>query len=261
MRTSRPPSPFLRPLPERRAALLLHAFALALTLLSGSLLRAQDAALLEAEAARGILTGNQGVQWTVTVTGSRDARFLATSQGGRIFAEVLEPEESVGSRYLAEAKGDMWFWKPGVSRPVSISRRQRLTGDAAIGDIASTSFVEGYRVTGQEPTELNGEKATIYTMEATGISDTYAKIRYWVVAPGNLGKKAEFYARSGNLVRTSTMEYGNSVNGRPFLSRMVIQDGSRTLTLTFSKVQLGSFPASMFTRENLGGPRSKGPRR
>lgn len=236
------------------------AVAAAITL-AASALAAQDAALMEAEAARGILTGDQGVQWTVSVTGSRDARFLAISQGGKIFAEVLEPEDSVGSRYLAEARGDMWFWRPGVSRPVSISRRQRLTGDAAIGDIATTSFVEGYRVAGQEPGEVGGEKATIYTMEATGLSDTYAKIRYWVVEDGNLGKKAEFYARSGNLVRTSTMEYGNTVNSRPFISKMVIQDGSRTLTLTFSDVQLGNFPASTFTRENLGGPRSKSKRR
>jgi len=248
------------PLPKALWAHPLAALAIAAPL-ALSPARAQDDALLQAEAARGLLTGNQGVQWTVNVSGSREARFFAVSQGGKIFAEVLAPEESVGSRYLAEAGGDMWFWKPGVSRPVSISRRQRLTGDAAIGDIASTSFVEGYRVAGQEPGEVNGEKATVYTMEATALSDTYAKIRYWVVNQGNLGKKAEFYARSGNLVRTSTMEYGNTVNGRPFISKMVIEDGSRTLTLTFSNVQVGNFPASMFTRENLGGPRSKGPRR
>lgn len=222
---------------------------------------AQDAALLAAEKSRGILTGGTGVQWTVNVSGNKNAKFVATSQGGKIFAEVIEPADATGRRYLAESDGQMWFWKPGLSRPVSVSKRQRLSGDAAIGDIASTSFVDGYKVAGQEDGEVDGEPATIYTMTGNSLGDTYAKIRYWVTKNGNLGKKAEFYAKSGNLVRSSTMEYGNEAAGRPFLSKMVVTDSGSTITLKFSEVKIGSYPASMFTRENLGGPKSTGPKR
>lgn len=232
-----------------------------LSLFGCSVVTAQDAALLAAEQARGILTGNQGVQWTVTVSGTKNAKFVATSQGGKIFAEVIEPADATGRRYLAESDGAMWFWKPGLSRPVSVSKRQRLSGDAAIGDIASTSFVDGYKLDGEEPGEVNGEAATVYTMKANSPGDTYARINYWVTTKGNLGKKAEFYARSGTLIRSSTMDYQNTVNGRPFLSQMVIVDGGTTITLKFSDVRVGSFPASLFTRENLGGPKSTGPRR
>ena len=234
---------------------------LALTFGSLPLVCAQDAALLDAEKARGILTGNTGVQWTVDVSGSKNAKFIATSQGGKVYAEVIEPADAQGRKYLAEAKGNMWFWKEGLSSPVSVSKRQRLTGDAAIGDIASTSFVEGYKVDGKEDGEVDGEAATIYTLKANSLGDTYAQIKYWVTKNGNLGKKAEFYARSGNLLRSSTMEYGNSVNGRPFLSSMTIQDGSRTIKLKFSNVKVGSFPDSMFTRGNLDGKNSSGPGR
>ncbi len=223
---------------------------------------AQDAALLAAEQARGILTGGTGVRWTVKVTGKKDAKFTAISQGGKIFAEVVEPAEATGRRYLAEAKGNMWFWKPGLSSPVLVSKRQRLSGDAAIGDIASTSYVEGYKVTGQEDGEVKGEAATIYTMEANSLGDTYAKIRYWVTKKENLGKKAEFYTKSGTLIRSSTMEYNNKANGRPFLSKMVVSDSGSTITLSFSEVALDNFPAKLFTRENLGGPKATtGPRR
>lgn len=222
---------------------------------------AQDAALRQAEQARGILTGNTGVQWTVNVSGSKSAKFVATSQGGKVFAEVIEPADAQGRKYLAEAKGNMWFWKPGLSSPVSVSKRQRLSGDAAIGDIASTSYVEGYKVDGQEAGEVGGEPATVYTLKANSLGDTYAMIKYWVTKSGNLGKKAEFYARSGTLLRTSTMEYGNTANGRPFLSSMVIKDGNRTISLRFTNVKIGSFPSSMFTRENLGGTKSTGSQR
>jgi hypothetical protein len=229
-------------------------------LLVAPALRAQDAALLAAEQARGILTGT-GVRWTVNVSGNKSAKFVATSQGGKIFAEVIEPADATGRRYLADSGGDMWFWKPGLSRPVSVSKRQRLSGDAAIGDIASTSYVDGYKVTGQEDGEVNGEAATVYTMEANSLGDTYAKIKYWVTKSGNLGKKAEFYAKSGNLVRSSTMDYQNKANGKPFLSKMVVADGGNTITLSFTGVELGNYPASLFTRENLGGPKNSGPRR
>jgi len=222
---------------------------------------AQDAALLAAEKARGILTGNTGVRWTVNVSGNKSAKFVAISQGGKIFAEVVEPADATGRRYLAESDGAMWFWKPGLSRPVSVSKRQRLSGDAAIGDIASTSYVDGYKVAGQEDGEVNGEAATVYTLVANSLGDTYAKIRYWVTKEGHLGKKAEFYAKSGNLIRSSTMEYKNQANGRPFLSKMVVNDGGRTINLAFSEVNIGSFPADLFTRENLGGPKNTGPRK
>ena len=234
-----------------------------LLFLIGSLTSAtgEDAALLEAERARGILTGNQGVQWTVNVSGTKNAKFVATSQGNKIFAEVIEPADATGRRYLAESDGNMWFWKPGLSRPVSVSKRQRLSGDAAIGDIASTSFVDGYKVEGSEAGEVNGEAATVYTMKSNSPSDTYAMIKYWVTGKENLGKKAEFYAKSGTLIRSSTMDYKNIADGRPFLSEMVIVDGGTTITLKFSDVQIGSFPADLFTRENLGGPKSTGPKR
>lgn len=232
-----------------------------LTLLTTSPLLAEDAALIAAEQARGISTGNTGVQWTVSVSGTKSAKFVATSQGGKVFAEVVEPADAQGRRYLAEAKGNMWFWKPGISRPVSVSKRQRLSGDAAIGDIASTSFVDGYKLVGKEAGEVSGEAATVYSLKANSLGDTYSLIKYWVTNNGNLGKKAEFYAKSGTLLRSSTMEYNNTANGRPFLSKMVINDQGRTITLQFSDVKIGNYPAKLFERENLGGPKSSGPGR
>ncbi len=227
-------------------------------LLATPALRADDAALLAAEQSRGVLTDGAGVQWVVAVTGSKNAKFLATSQNGKVYAEVIEPEEAKGRKYLAESKGNMWFWKPGISRPVSVSKRQRLSGDAAIGDIASTSFVDGYKLVDSQPGEVDGEAATVFTMKANSLGDTYSQIKYWVTKSGNLGKKAEFYAKSGTLIRTASMQYGNTAKGRPFLSKMVIQDSGQTITLSFSDVKISNYPDKMFTRDHLTGRRSTG---
>ncbi len=98
-------------------------------------------------------------------------------------------------------------------------------------------------------------------MKANSLGDTYAMIKYWVTTKGNLGKKAEFYANSGNLIRSSTMTYGNQVNGRPFLSQMTVTDSGTTINLKFSGVKIGSYPAKMFTRDNLGGAKAPTPGR
>ncbi|NNE91508.1 MAG: outer membrane lipoprotein-sorting protein, partial [Verrucomicrobiales bacterium] len=99
----------------------------------------------------------------------------------------------------------------------------------------------------------DGEPVTVYTMSANSLGDTYKEIKYWVTNSGNLGKKAEFFAKSGTLVRTATMEYENTANGGPFLSKMVIQDGARTVTLSFSDVEIGSYQADLFDRNKLDG--------
>jgi hypothetical protein len=57
------------------------------------------------------------------------------------------------------------------------------------------------------------------------------------------------------------MEYNNKAGGKPFLSKMVVIDGGNTITLSFSDVNLGNFPANLFTRENLGGPKDTGLKR
>ena len=51
----------------------------------------------------------------------------------------------------------IWFVKPGLRRPVSISARQRLSGDAANGDIASTNYARDYEGTLAGEEAVNGE--------------------------------------------------------------------------------------------------------
>lgn len=230
-----------------------------LSLSAAGLLSANDKMLIDAERHRGVMTGNEGIQWRVDVEnqggqGAPKAAFMAVSQGNRIYAEVIEPASAKGRKYIASSEGNMWFWKPGLSRPVAVYRRQRLSGDAAIGDIASTSFVDGYSLISAEPGEIGGQPAIVYSLRADSIMDTYAKIKYWVTkSVPHLGKKAEFYTRTGSLLRTSTMFYENQINGKPFLSRMEVVDSSRRVILTYSNPKLGQYSPALFDKDTLSG--------
>ncbi len=224
-----------------------------------------DEVLRKAELSRGAIMGTeQGVQWTVNVDSTENgeaqsAKLSVTAEGGKIFAEILEPLDAQGRKYIVDGD-DMWFFRPGLSRPVSVSKRQRLSGDAAIGDVASTNFLDGYDIAGVEHKDHEGVLHNVYTLTAASRSSTYGKIIYWVSSKGGLGSKAEYYAPSGKLLRIATMSYGNQVTlsgeSVPFISEMKIEDitGShRVTTLHFTDVQIGDYPDSLFDPENLKG--------
>ena len=236
--------------------------SLTVFLAASQFLLAKDPLLLDAERYRGVMTGEQGVQWRVDVEnsggqGAKNATFMAVSQGNKIYAEVILPEAAKGRKYIASSDGNMWFWKPGLSRPVAVYRRQRLTGDAAIGDIASTSFVDGYTVVSASAGEVDGEAAVVYTLKADSIMDTYHQIKYWVTKETHLGKKAEFYTRTGSLLRTSKMTYKNEVDGKPFLSKMVVTDSDRKVVLNYSEPKLGQYSPALFNKDFLSGGSTK----
>lgn len=244
--------------------LLFITSVIAASSLAAQEIESADPLLSDAEKYRGVLTGSQGMQWRVDVqsTSGRTpkAAFYAVSQGNQIFADVVEPDSAKGRKYIATSDGQMWFWKPGLSKPVAVYRNQRLKGDAAIGDIASTSYVKGYNVTERVETELDGEEVVLFTLvtapSATRLvnnSSGFHKIRYWVTKEKHLGVKAEFYSRTGSLMRTSTMAYENELEGEPFISKMVVEDSGRTVTLSYSQHKLGQYDPSIFDVSKLGG--------
>jgi hypothetical protein len=212
--------------------------------------------LLEAsDRARG--GGLPGVSWTVRVT-ARDGSAVQTRElvvrasGDSSLLEFLAPLKVKGQKMLLAGR-NMWFVQPGIPRPVPISPRQRLTGQAANGDIASTNYASDYTPTLLREDTLDGEECVVLDLQALNRSVTYDRILYWVAKSRRLGLKAEFLSVSGKPLKTAVFEYGNQVAHRgrvqPFVSRMVITDALSTgsvTTLEYSDVEVGAIPPSTF---------------
>ena len=80
--------------------------------------------LRAADQARGNL---EGITWTVTITSNKKdkASIMALdvkSRGFDIVAISTAPPKYKGNK-LIMLNGNMWFYKPGLSKPVPISRR------------------------------------------------------------------------------------------------------------------------------------------
>ncbi len=218
--------------------------------------------LKKSDQARG--GGLPGLSWEIRSqnSGSRVSeddppmRLLIKASDHASLAETLEPLRSKGARML-QVERNMWLTKPGLKKPIPISPRQRLTGQAAIGDIAATNYVRDYTPTLLREEKINGETCYLLELTATSRQATYDKLRYWISASSNLGVQAEFNSLSGKKLKSAVFEYGNRVNvqGRviPFVSRMVISDAltDAKTTLDYSHITVKPIAPSEFDPGNL----------
>lgn len=167
------------------------------------------------------------------------------------------PVFSRGTKMLMRRR-NMWFLSPDIKKPVPISPRQRLLGDASNGDIATVNLARDYtaKITG----DATVDNIACHKIElvARTKDTTYDRIVYYVTKSDQLGIKAEYYTLSGRLFKTASMRYENklTIGGRtiPFLSRMEIGDAvdkKQKTVMTYANPQLRSIPPSRFDLQSL----------
>lgn len=214
-----------------------------------------ESLLQESDRARG---GHfPGLVWTITIDShepERDEHQVMITQvvGNKTRVEYSAPEKIKGQSILMLGR-NMWFIKPGLQKPVPISPRQRLLGQASNGDIAATHYAEDYSVTASAEESINGEPCVMLDLLAKAKNTTYDRIRYWISLNRKVGVKAEFYTVSGKHFKTATFEYGNQISheGRryPFVSKMVIVDALKSdnaTTMNYSGIAVKKINSAVF---------------
>jgi hypothetical protein len=151
----------------------------------------------------------------------------------------LSPPKSKGNKILM-VKGNMWFYRTGLSKPIPISRRQKLMGQAAYGDIASTNYARDYQATLLAEEEINGELCDVFDLKSINKKTTYDRIKYWISKERLVGVKAEYFTVSGKIFKSAAMEYANTVTidavARPFISKISIKEALGSNDVTFLKL-------------------------
>ena len=236
---------------------------LAATILIGTQAHAgiePKALLTAADRARGGI--NQGLTWTVTVDSQDEGEKSSTqyqvrTKGDNAYVEVLEPARSKGEVFLFNDR-TIWFFKPSLKKPVAISARQKLSGQAANGDIASTNYARDYEAKIVKEETVEGEACYVLELKSKGENTTYDGIRYWVSKQKNLGVKAEFLSLEGKAIKVATFAYKNKIKleGKTveFVSSTTISDaqnpGNRSV-MTYAEPALVKAPDSLFNVNNL----------
>jgi hypothetical protein len=216
--------------------------------------------LKDADRARGGLAN--GITWNATVEATEEGdtttrTFLVKARGNDALVESLAPPRYKGEIMLFNDR-TIWFVKPGLRKPVSISARQRLTGDAANGDIASTNYARDYEGTIAGEDTVDGEAAYRLELKARARNVTYDRIRYWIAKERHLGLKAEFLTVGGEVFKTADFVYGNVLKtpaGRyEFVSKMTIRDATgsgRVTVISFGLPKPETHAPSLFNINNV----------
>jgi outer membrane lipoprotein-sorting protein len=185
--------------------------------------------LKTADESRGNL---QGIAWEVVVEAIENERtdnltYDIKARGFDISGMSLAPPKYKGNKLLM-SNNNMWFYKPGLSKAIPISQRQKLMGNAAYGDIAATNYAEDYDAAPLPDETVNGEECYVFDLTSKNDKTTYDRIKYWISKKRLIGVKAEYFTVSGKKFKTAEMEYGNQVvvNGkpRPFISKITLHD-------------------------------------
>lgn len=216
--------------------------------------------LKQSDLARG--TVKTGLTWQSQISteqgGEKSQRsFNVKVKGDDAYVEATAPDRNKGEIYLFNNR-NMWFFKPSLKKPVSISSKQKLTGQAANGDIASTNYARDYTPTIEKEETLNGEKHYVLILKANAANLTYDSIRYWINAKTKLAVKAEFLDLQGKAFKLGEMQYNNSITyeGKkvPFVSEMKISDvkfKNDFSLIRYSTPKAESHPDSIFKVNNL----------
>ncbi|HEX7027148.1 MAG TPA: outer membrane lipoprotein-sorting protein [Gammaproteobacteria bacterium] len=206
--------------------------------------------------------GLPGIEWMIVMqTVEPDFEEIRKMQVRALdntsLATTVWPPRMSGSKLLQVGR-NMWYAKPDLRKPISISSRQKLSGPAANGDIASTNYVLDYDPTLVGEETVNGEPAHVLDLVAKNKWVTYDRIRYWVSKQRKVALKAEFYTVSGKLFKTATFENDNEIvyQGEriPFVSKMIIRDEVKDghySVLEYSAVEAKALSPSQFHVSSL----------
>ncbi len=136
------------------------------------------------------------------------------------FTEYLSPPREAGTKML-KLDDKLWTYSPQTDRVIQISghmlRQSVMGSDMSYNDMMEDRpLTELYEATLERSVEIDGRDHWIMLLEA--------KVKGWIDKEYLLPMKEELYAKSGKLLKTSTMDGIKKVQGRWFPSRFIFKD-------------------------------------
>ena len=144
------------------------------------------------------------------------------------FTEYLSPPREKGTKMLK--LGDkLWTYSPQTDRVIQISghmlRQSVMGSDISYNDMMEDRPLEElYEATLEGSVDIDGRDHWIMFLETKVTGLSYPKRRAWIDKEYLLPMKEELYAKSGKLLKTSTMSGVRKVQARWFPSQFIYKD-------------------------------------
>jgi outer membrane lipoprotein-sorting protein len=187
---------------------------------------------------RGVSTGSTPIELEVSLKGST-----------KTFIRTVEPKRKRGRNMLMRGT-QMWAYIPNLKRAVRVSLGQRLSGQAANGDISRMRWAGDYDAT----IEKQDSKHWTLLLTANKKGLTYAKVRA-VIEKGTFHPLyAEYLTSGGKVLKKAQFTAYKELCGKQRPTEIRIQDAVKPderSVIHVLAMKVKSFPSSMFTPENL----------
>ena len=146
----------------------------------------------------------------------------------KAFTEYLSPPREKGTKML-KLGGKLWTYSPQTDRVIQISghmlRQSVMGSDISYNDMMEDRPLEElYEATLEGSIDIDGRDHWIMFLETRVTGLSYPKRRAWIDKEYLLPMKEELYAKSGKLLKTSTMSGVRKIQGRWFPSQFIYKD-------------------------------------
>lgn len=165
-----------------------------------------------------------------------------------LITTLYPPKEK--DRKILMVGESMWVSLPTIKRPVRVSLSQKLTGEAANGDICRMRWSGDYNGTIEEESPDSWQ----LLLKANKQGLTYDQLRVWIQKKTYRPLKAEFLSLAGKVLKRAEYTDYKKLEGRdrPSTTKIVSAIGEREPTfIKFVEMQKRNFPNALFDQTRL----------
>ncbi len=181
---------------------------------------------------RNMSSENRIFESTMTIHGQRSSRTITSrsySVGDKkSFTEYLSPAREQGTKML-KLEDHLWIYSPSTDRTIQISghmlRQSVMGSDLSYEDMMEDRKLKDVydaSVSGSE--EIEGRNCWILVLKAKVDDVAYATRKVWIDKERLIPLREELFAKSGQLLKRSTLSDVIRVEGRWFPSTIVYKD-------------------------------------
>ena len=207
---------------------------------------------------------NRVITSEMVVHGRRATRNIVSKSWiigtNKAFTQYLSPPREEGSKML-KLDDILLTYSPQTDRIIQISGhmlRQSIMGsDMSYNDVMEDKPLEQlYNATLEKEEDVNGRKCFVLFLESKTEGISYPKRREWVDAEYFLPIKEELYAKSGKLLKSTSMDGIKKVGERWFPTRFIFKDelkkNSKGTEWIIKDIQFDQdIPEVVFSKSNL----------
>jgi len=175
---------------------------------------------------------NRIFESSMTINGNRNSRTITSKTYAvgdkKSFTEYLSPAREQGTKMLKQ-ENQLWIYSPSTDRTIQISgqmlRQSVMGSDLSYEDMMDDrklTDIYNASITGNE--ELEGRKVWVLDLKAKVADVAYASRKVWIDTERYIPLKEELFAKSGQLLKRSTLSDVEKIQGRWFPTKILFKD-------------------------------------